>query len=230
MNDGTTLGAYLKELIEAHTNEKSVVDLRGVIDNIGFNAFLMPLPIAEKGSLYPKGSPLCRPRTSDPTILLNEQNTEAENRTVMALLIAEFILVKRDQPNRILTCDVFFLRNIRQYRISRQLFLATRLVIPEKIIEFASDLRFNMAAYCNEAKLLPSFVGCACSKKDVGGLLGIIDSIDMSFTVGRKIGNSKNKASTYLPNLHNIRTTNITDLDHLSPGDEPTLFEQEGVA
>lgn len=217
----TTLGTFVRGILDSHTSEEGVIDIRKVAFALGFDVYSVDLRIADKGKLYPSGVDVEHTTTRCPTILLNNRNSESDNRTVMALLIAEFMLTQRGQQSRILTCDMFFLSDIRQYRVSRQLFLATRLVIPEPIIEKTQDIRFNVPAYCLKANLLPAFVACAYPKRDVSGLLGFIDSLQMAFTIGKKIGNSQAKPEHYLPTPRKSAAPSVADVElaaYASPG------------
>lgn len=218
-----TLGAFVSYTVQSHTDAEGVVDIRKVARALGFDMYISQhLRTADKGKLYAAGSEVERETVTSPTILLNEKNTDEENRTVVALLIAEYMLSQRNQNGREITCDMFFLQGIRQYRVSRQLFLATRLLIPEHIIEQTQSITFSAPAYAAKAKILPGFLACAYPKRDVSGLLGFIDSMQMSFTIGKKIGNSQTKVDDYLPvqayqahaKQQQLEAPGLTEIEH----------------
>lgn len=196
-----TLGTFVKNLLSKATDERNIVDIYSVVTQMGFKVETGTLKVADKGQLFPQGCILPDVKTDVPTIVLNRLNREEESRTAIALLVADYLLTCKQNKNKVLTCDTFFLGHIREYKVTRQLFLATRLALPEDVIEKISDIRFSTPAYALEAKLLLSFVNCAYTKKDVDGLLGIIDTLDFSFSIGRKIGSSHAPLEQYLPHV-----------------------------
>ena len=214
-----TLGTFVRGVVESHTHD-DVVDVFKVARALGFLVAKDDLKIADKGKLFPSGVEIDREKTTLPTILLNKNNTEAEDRTVTVLLIAEYMLMQRSDVGRVLSCDTFFLSDIRQFRVSRHLFLATRLAIPENIIEKTQDIQFSAPKYSLKAKLLPAFLACAYPKRDVSGLLGFIDSMQMNFTIGKRIGNSQAKVDDFLPAAKKEEPVEIT----LDPGNNNEAF------
>ena len=130
---------------------------------------------------------------------LNKKNTPDETRTSIALLLAKYCLDWGNGALKDSRVDIFYLREIRAYKTSRQVILATRLAIPDSIIEKANDLRFNSSKYAKDAKLLTNFVDSSIHIPAGSGLLTLLDSFDFSTRVAPlpKMKGVKNAASAY---------------------------------
>ncbi|GAB3039115.1 hypothetical protein [Bowmanella dokdonensis] len=167
-------GEYLKSLVEANTRD-DVVNIVALAEQLGCALLIEQANVPEKGVLVPPN----RKRIERPLILLQKSNSQEENHTLIALLLADYILHNDPNRTRRFGCDTFFLRELRQFRTSRQLFLATRLAMPESVIEKVSDLNFDTLAYARRSRLLNNFINCVFHSTEVGGLLGMIDSLDI---------------------------------------------------
>ncbi|WP_088328320.1 hypothetical protein [Lacimicrobium sp. SS2-24] len=167
-------GEYLQKLVE-HCTHDEVVDTFALAEQLNCAIAYKTFSSADKGVLLAPHAT----RLGHPAIVLSEDNSEAENRTLIPLLLADYILNNNPEATKRFTCDIFFLAEVRRYRASRHLFLATRLALPDDIIARISGINFDTNGYARKANLLPNFVNCAFHSHEVGGLLGLIDSLDM---------------------------------------------------
>lgn len=195
-----TLGTFLKGMLDTFS-DGAVIDIENMLLTLKYRILLRTMKDTEKGAFYPLGVELDMDVINAPCFLLNTKNSHSENRVILALLFAEYLLSLKKESKKVYTCDMFFLRELRQYRISRQLFLATRLVMPESVIDDLDKMKLQANSYAKQAELLPAFINCAYPQKDVGGILGLLDSLDTGFTLGRKIGASQNKVQSFLPQI-----------------------------
>jgi len=106
------------------------------------------------------------------TIWLNAKLDKKTKFTLVAIAIAEYII----HPNRVggqgVIYDMFFLKELNSKKRSKLIMLATRLVIPEHIIEKLSDALdnqfsndkindpFDADSYIANAGYLPEFIRC----------------------------------------------------------------------
>lgn len=177
------LGTTLKQQVQACTKGE-VVDITKLVEMLGGEVCLYCASTVEKGELASEVVATNEETgtvTSRYTFRLNDKNSKQENNTVLALLLAEYILnaSQSEVLKEKYQLDVFFLRGLRNVRMSKQVILATRLVLPESVIEQAGEINFDTAGYARKAGLLPEFVSCAYSDVSVHGILGMFDSIHM---------------------------------------------------
>lgn len=116
------------------------------------------------------------------SIELNMKNTRSENNTIVALLLAKFILMLESGILREDRCDVFFLSEMRFSRTSAQMLLATRLAIPESIISQLDSLHFDTHNYAAKNKLMHKFVNSAFYISDSQGFFGILNKLEIGFS------------------------------------------------
>lgn len=106
-------------------------------------------------------------------IWLNNSLDKKTKFTFVAIAVADYIL----DPDRIIKqgvgYDMFFLRDLSANKATKLIMLATRLAVPEHIIEKLSNALeaqfskddtiepFDADAYVKNAKYLPEFVRCA---------------------------------------------------------------------
>lgn len=150
-----SVGIIVTRIVENNTHGDHV-DIRSVATEFGC-AFGEPFDDSTlRGILRP---------SNDPGVLaefsFNKKNTDAENNTITALLMAELILSLNAKTLKQFKCDVFFLSSMRQWRGSPQMMLATRLAIPKHIFAALDDINFRSAEYAFGNQLLPAFVGSA---------------------------------------------------------------------
>jgi len=77
---------------------------------------------------------------------------------LVALLLADSFIAPQKASNEGFKYEIFFLKDLRNYRLTRTLLLATRLAIPEKIINQIDEFDFDIDAYTAKTNYLPSFV------------------------------------------------------------------------
>lgn len=176
------LGEGLKNYVDACTKGE-VIDIVKLVGVLGGKVRQGPMPTVDKGELVAEKIQADEQtdNLSEYIFQLNQQNSLAENNTVLALLLAEYVIHANHASllKEKYLLDVFFLRDLRNVRMSRQVILATRLALPETVIEQTGHINFDTAAYARKANLMPEFVSCAYSDVSVQGILGMFDSFHM---------------------------------------------------
>lgn len=132
----------------------------------------------DKGRISPAG----QGSDSFAIISLNKANSDAENNTIIALLLAKYILMLEGGVIKDERCDVFFLSEMRGFRESPQMLLATRLAIPESVIERVNELNFNSQKYASQSNLMRNFVGSVFFISDARGFFGILNQLEIGFS------------------------------------------------
>ncbi|MDO6445880.1 hypothetical protein Q4493_08865 [Colwellia sp. 1_MG-2023] len=106
-------------------------------------------------------------------IWLNKTLDQKTKFTFVAIAVADYILDPERVSRHGVIYDMFFLRDLSANKATKLIMLATRLAIPEHIIEKlsnaleaqfskAEDIEpFDADAYVRNAKYLPEFVRCA---------------------------------------------------------------------
>ena len=95
-------------------------------------------------------------------IHINKNLTTTEKNTVLALLMAEFIIQYSKVLNHeCVEIDIFDFKEIRRNRFSRSIQLATRLIIPEKILMEFEDLTNDRELYSKKINVNYDFINCA---------------------------------------------------------------------
>lgn len=100
-------------------------------------------------------------------ILLNKNNDTRHNYTLVALLIAQLMLHPEKAETGGIKYDVFSLKDIRDNRFSNIMMLATRLAVPEFVIDQMEDFGFDVQGYANKSKFLPDFIKSAVKSKNL---------------------------------------------------------------
>lgn len=171
-----TFGMRLQRIIEEHTHDDAI-DVRQVANDMGVDVYDDFEDSTQIASLvYPEGK-------CPPVLHLNKRNTPAESNTSIALLLSKYCLDWGNGTVKDSRVDIFYLRELRAYKTSRQVILATRLAIPDNIIEKCNDLRFNSSRYAKEKSLLPNFVDASFHIPQGSGLLNLLDSFEFNTTV-----------------------------------------------
>ncbi len=105
-------------------------------------------------------------------IWINPKVDRKTKFTLIAIAVAEYILYPERIKNQGVNYDMFFLRDLNSKKNSRQIMLATRLAIPEHMIEKIakalevqfirddSDSDFDINDYIANSKYLPEFIRC----------------------------------------------------------------------
>ncbi len=130
------------------------------------------------------------------TIHLNKNLTPEQSKAVSALLLSQFLIYLGSSKNRSVRCDSFLLSDLRNFRMSPQVILATRLTIPEHMIAKIEDLKFNSSHYAQENHLLPALVNSAFTISNPSGIFGLLRDISSGLYITPT--NSINKTSELL--------------------------------
>tara|TARA_Y100000310_G_C20686999_1_gene819671 strand:- start:3372 stop:3956 length:585 start_codon:yes stop_codon:yes gene_type:complete len=167
----------LNKAVEQNTNG-DIIDVRKCALDLGCK-FGSPFSDAtDKGRI----DPVENDATSWAVISLNKKNSESENNTVIALLLAKFVLMLEGREIKSERIDVFFLSEMRGFRESPQMLLATRLAIPESVIEKSNDLDFNSHGYAQKSSLMQKFVGSVFFISDARGFFGILNQLEIGYS------------------------------------------------
>lgn len=106
-------------------------------------------------------------------IWLNKTIDQKTKLTFVAIAVADYILDPERVSKHGVNYDMFFLRDLSANKATKLIMLATRLAIPEHIIEKLSNAleaqfskdedieSFDGDAYVRNSKFLPEFVRCA---------------------------------------------------------------------
>jgi hypothetical protein len=107
------------------------------------------------------------------TIWLNTKLDQKTKFTFVAIAVAEYIIDADRVIKHGVVYDMFFLRDLNVNKATKLIMLATRLAVPEHIIEklsnaleaqFSKDNTiepFDADEYVRNAKFLPEFIRCA---------------------------------------------------------------------
>jgi hypothetical protein len=89
---------------------------------------------------------------------LKRSNTSAMNRTILALALADYLLTPRRLNLHGLSYDMFSINDMYSQSRGARMMLATRLVMPEKIIYQVNQQGFPLIDYSEANQLIPEFV------------------------------------------------------------------------
>jgi len=139
-------------LIEKHSH-KEVIDIMAMAESMGISVDFVEMKTSTDVAIMKQGEEDNRPK-----IELNKINTIEQNYTLVALLLADSFIAPQKASREGFKYEIFFLKDLRNYRLTRTLLLATRLAIPEKIINQIDESGFDIDAYIAKTNYLPSFV------------------------------------------------------------------------
>jgi len=107
---------------------------------------------------------LCQIRLSEedkkPVIKLSPNADRKTKFTLVAIAIAEFILTPSRLEGEGIRYDMFFLKEIYHQRYSYRMMLATRLAVPEEVINQMDEPGFDMVNYLAGSDYQPQFISC----------------------------------------------------------------------
>lgn len=147
-----SLGLLIESAVTQHTRDE-VVDVLALAADFGCKVVTTFEHSTLKGVMRP-----CNADDQLAEIALNEKNDNAMNRTVVALMLAEYLTNLVHGRSKKVTIDTFFLSELRNYKMSPSVMVGTRIAIPREVIKMVDYPMFNTLDYANEAELLPSFV------------------------------------------------------------------------
>jgi hypothetical protein len=148
----SSIGNVISALIEKHTQDE-VIDIMEMAESIGISVEFVEMKRSTDVAVMKQGEEDDRPK-----IELNKINSLEQNHTLVALLLADSFISPEKASNEGFKYEIFFLKDLRYYRLTRTLLLATRIAIPEKIINQIDEVGFDVDAYIAKSNYLPSFV------------------------------------------------------------------------
>ena len=169
-DDEMSTGEAISKLIDKYTKD-DVVDLHSVVTGYGGTIVNDFSDATLRGALtYDDDEPIFH---------LNKKNTKAEDKCTLALLFAKYLIQLGTLTFREHKVDAFLLQDIRQYRESPQIMLATHLAIPVNIITKVNDITFNSSAYALKADLTTYFINSTFNVSQVSGLLCLFNHLNI---------------------------------------------------
>ncbi len=148
----SAVSAAVTSLIEKHSHDE-VIDIMEMASSLGINVKYVDMVASTDVAIMKQGE-----EDKRPTIGLNKTNTKEQNYTLVALLLADCLIAPEKVFQEGFKYEIFFLKDLRQFRLTRTFLLATRLAIPEKIISQFDDFDFNIDAYIAKTNYLPVFI------------------------------------------------------------------------
>lgn len=139
-------------LIEKHTHNE-VIDIMAMASSMGISVDYVDMEVSTDIATMNQGEEDKRPK-----IELNKTNSIAQNHTLVALLLADCFITPQKMQDEGFKYEIFYLKDMRHFRFTRTFLLATRLAIPEHIINQIDDFSFNIDAYVAKTNYLPGFV------------------------------------------------------------------------
>ncbi|GLX77012.1 hypothetical protein tinsulaeT_03520 [Thalassotalea insulae] len=124
------------------------------------------------------------------TIWLNTKIDKKTKFTFVAIATAEWLIHPDRVKDQGVSYDIFFLRELTNYKASKLIMLATRLAVPEHIIEKLSDAlevqftkndaadNFDSDAYIENSDYLPEFLRCVIK---VSSSIFLLDNLSSKF-------------------------------------------------
>jgi hypothetical protein len=184
--------SLLNSLVRSATSG-DIVDFRIICSTLGVRVALIEL----SSDLCI----LCRNKEGRVEIQINSDLCQEKMSTLAVLALAESILHPEKLYREKVVYDMFFLNDMKSKMHSRTFILATRLVLPEHIIEqliissendFSTvknpntDYSFNAKDYVNESIYMPDFLNMIIKESSAKLLL---NNVKMSFNLKTKFKN-----------------------------------------
>ncbi len=113
----------------------------------------------------------CNNTSEKPILKLNESLDKKSRFTFVAIALAEYILTPERVEKAGINYDIFFLADIYEQRYGYRMLLATRLAVPEPMIEKLCDHAPGADEYILESDYLPQFLRCCISNSSALFLL-----------------------------------------------------------
>jgi len=124
----SSVGNVVVSLIEKHSQDE-VIDIMAMASSMGIGVGCVEMETSTDVAFMIQGEEDKRPK-----IKLNKNNTTEQNYTLVALLLADCLIAPKKAHREGFKYEIFFLKDLRNYRLTRTFLLATRLAIPEQII------------------------------------------------------------------------------------------------
>jgi len=148
----SSVGNVVVSLIEKHSQDE-VIDIMSMAASMGISVNYVVMETSTDVAIMKQVEGDSRPK-----IELNKTNNIEQNYTLVALLLADCLIAPKKLQRGGFKYEIFYLKDLRQYRLSRTFLLATRLAIPEQIINQIDEFGFNLDAYIGKTHYLPSFI------------------------------------------------------------------------
>lgn len=184
-----SLGQLIEDTVRDHIHG-DVVDIIKVAEDFGCVIVSRFEHSTFKGVIRPSGNDEYLAE-----IALNEDNTEEVDRTVVALLLAEQLINSCHGRSKKAIIETFYLSELRKYRMSPSLMLATRIAIPKHIMKMIDYPMFNTHEYAIESKLTDGFVSSAFEMSN-SWFVKTMNSMDLPST--SRVMNIRKKSDLHL--------------------------------
>ncbi len=148
----SSVGNVVVSLIEKHS-QNEVIDIMSMAASMGIVVESVEMVTSTDVAIMKQREGEARPK-----IELNKTNTIEQDYTLVAILLADCLIAPKKAQGDGFKYEIFFLKDLRQYRLTRTFLLATRLAIPEQIINQIDVFGFNIDAYIAKTNYLPGFV------------------------------------------------------------------------
>ena len=155
---------YIKKCIPfCSQSDDALIDIPKLIEHLGF--------VIERVAMNDKAIIRHQADEVQAYLYLNEELDEVESNAISVLIVSEYLLRYEKNKTKTIVFDVFYLDDIKQARMSKHIFLATRLAIPEKVIEELDEFNSDKANYSAKAKLPMYFLDLAKKQSSVQAYL-----------------------------------------------------------
>lgn len=160
---------YVKKCIAAATSEdEEVINIPKLVQRLGFRVKFEDMD--DKAIIDYDGI------QNYATLTISKSLKPEDKNAIAVLIIAEFFVRFRRGQRKRIVFDMFYLSNIKQIRMSKQVFLATRLAIPERIITKLDNFNSDKLGYSQKSKLPVYFLDLARKRKSVELYLEFTDN------------------------------------------------------
>ena len=164
--------SVLEKLIKSSTRDGKV-DLKQITEFFNIN-IMIDRQLTDLCQIY------VSEQDNKPVIKLSPTNDRKTKYTLVAIAIAEFILTPSRLEGTGIRYDMFFLKEIYHQRYSYRMMLATRLAVPEEIINKLDLPTFDLNAYVIKSDFLPQFIHCCVKDSSALFLLSNFSDLPVS--------------------------------------------------
>lgn len=160
---------YVIKTIEHCTNENNtLINIPKLVSYLGFKVYYKEM--SDKAYIVYEGD------KNYAELYLNDKLDIPDQKAITTLIIAEFFVRFKPNKSKKIVFDMFYLSNINRVKMSKQVFLATRLALPERVIEKIDNFNSDKNRYAELSKLPVYFLDLARKKKSVEMHLKMTDS------------------------------------------------------
>lgn len=159
---------YVKKCINHCKNEEEdKIDIQSLVSYLGFKVHFKEME--DKAYIDYNG------RNNYAELFINKNLSRENKNAIAVLIIAEFFVRFRDGQKKRVSFDMFYLNNIKHIKMSKQIFLATRLALPEKVINKLDTFDSDKESYSKYSDLPVYFLDLAKNKSSVELYLKVTD-------------------------------------------------------